>query len=823
MSSSSLRIPASTLPVLGRDGHFNTNNTRATISKTLPNGTYYWRVRAITSAGGVGAWSSPRRIVKAWQEQPALLAPANGSKVAYPTPLVFSWRPVAGASTYLVSIATDAGLGSLVGSQPIETSALSLAPAVTLHVGTYYWAITPLDAEGNKGVRSKVRSFQWAWPAVPTGLAVHDLVGPTDANDPAFGQPFDTALFMPQLEWSVVPGATRYEVEINSDETWATGSRVCCDDKILAPIFTPTETFRSNRYYWRVRAFDSDGNAGAWAPAGNGGAANSFVKTFDNVCNGELPDNCVPAPGPSLRNMRVEDWSGAVVTGGSTTSPIVVWDPVPGAASYEYDVTRFHDGACDFTWVRDPKKPRDPSDHWQGVTAVAAWSPLGNTPGRKPYPDKMSVSAELEGPVPNAHYCVRVRAQTDDDGHGDPVYGDFTLISDAFTYAGATPGVVSSLGSGDHLTPAQGQSLRQMPYFRWRPVASALGYWVLVAKDPSFTNIVDYAFTEMPVYAPRTSNSTTTYADESTTYYWAVLPAKGPDGTLTSGDPVGAAHGTFQKQVPPANLQVAISNARPIFRWKPVAGARNYELEVSSDANFGTVVEKTTTPSTSYTAGVTYPPGKKLYWRVRADDAEKVGLSWASSSFDYGLAVPVLAGNARSGDTIPTWRWQPVSGATSYDIHVDLPDGRHRDFKGLRTAAFTATKMTGTGIFHWQVRANFPNSSGSTHGPYSKPLAFARTIRPPAGARSVGGGESLAFVWTPKVGAKRYEIEVSSKPDFSSTVERETTDNPTFAPVLGSRYRDGGAFYWRISAVDADSNTGDYTRTRSFRMQPKKR
>jgi hypothetical protein len=45
-----------------------------------------------------------------------------------------------------VSIATDAGLGSLVGSQPIETSALSLAPAVTLHVGTYYWAITPLDA-----------------------------------------------------------------------------------------------------------------------------------------------------------------------------------------------------------------------------------------------------------------------------------------------------------------------------------------------------------------------------------------------------------------------------------------------------------------------------------------------------------------------------------------------------------------------------------------------------------------------------------------------------------------------------------------------------
>src|SRR2546421_2375324 len=34
-------------PVLGRgEGSFTTKNTRATLKKTLPNGTYWWRVRA---------------------------------------------------------------------------------------------------------------------------------------------------------------------------------------------------------------------------------------------------------------------------------------------------------------------------------------------------------------------------------------------------------------------------------------------------------------------------------------------------------------------------------------------------------------------------------------------------------------------------------------------------------------------------------------------------------------------------------------------------------------------------------------------------------
>ena len=39
-------------PVVGSgEDHFFTRNTRATLKKTVPNGTYFWRIRAVTKSG----------------------------------------------------------------------------------------------------------------------------------------------------------------------------------------------------------------------------------------------------------------------------------------------------------------------------------------------------------------------------------------------------------------------------------------------------------------------------------------------------------------------------------------------------------------------------------------------------------------------------------------------------------------------------------------------------------------------------------------------------------------------------------------------------
>src|SRR5213078_3406560 len=66
-------------PVLGsgKDDFF-TRNTRTTLLQTVPNGTYYWRVRATGPDGSVSSWTSPRKFTKNWTLQPALQTPGNG-------------------------------------------------------------------------------------------------------------------------------------------------------------------------------------------------------------------------------------------------------------------------------------------------------------------------------------------------------------------------------------------------------------------------------------------------------------------------------------------------------------------------------------------------------------------------------------------------------------------------------------------------------------------------------------------------------------------------------------------------------------------------
>ena len=66
--------------------------------------------------------------------------------------------------------------------------------------------------------------------------------------------------------------------------------------------------------------------------------------------------------------------------------------------------------------------------------------------------------------------------------------------------------------------------------------------------------IVDYGWTQVKAYAPRYGNDPITYPDESTSYYWAVLPAQNFDGSLAVGNPLLAAAADFQKQSLAPNL-----------------------------------------------------------------------------------------------------------------------------------------------------------------------------------------------------------------------------------------------------------------------------
>jgi hypothetical protein len=806
--------PAFNSPIV----NLTTKNTRATAKDVIANGTYYWRVRGVTSTGALGAWSEVRSFDLAWTAKPTPLKPTDGATLTYPSEaLELNWSVVPGAAKYLVKVATDPALGSLVWGEPFETAATSFTLNDPLAPGTYYWNVTPLDAEDHQGGASTVASFTWSWPSETTP-DVTDQVAADEVFDPRFS-------------WDLVDGAAGYEVEVNFSSDWAESSKVCCDPikgriSTLGTSLSPSEILANNTYYWRVRAIDPSNNAGVW----NEGP--SFSKTFDNV---------PPVTAPSIKNLHMRDNvadpavdadAGTAVV--DTAVPVVTWDPVPGASSYQVNVTEYSGVACDWTQAI-----------WQNTpTTLNSWTPLGTGPAGDPYETSVSIADDFSNELQAGQsYCVRVRAvDRGSPSAGAPfVFGDWTYLpapnQAGFHWTGppaSTPCSPCQMPGSAYNAPLTGTSLGQMPLFTWDEVPGAESYFVLVSRDANFTTIVDYAFTLIPAYSPRRSPSQSIgYADETTLYYWAVLPAENPDGTGVSTDPLSSNPQSFSKQSTPPTLtspidDEAVNTPATEFQWSAVFGARRYRLQVAQNPTFSNPIDDIVTDSTAYTSNTTYPSDTTLYWRVRADaengTSTMVGLTWSQAeTFTKQLPKPVLdPSNPTSGALLPTIRWSTVPGAVSYDVHLVEPDGDTTTFTNIPAPAGTFTELTGVGVATWQVRANFPtDATPVVHGPYSLPGTFTHTIPEPANAGEETGNRRLLFSWDPRPRADHYRVQVSTRADFMTTVESLNTQTTSYASLLTSSvYSAGGTFYWRVAVVDTDSNTGDFTAARSFTLPP---
>jgi hypothetical protein len=762
-------------------GAFRTRNTAATLQDSLADGTYFWRVRAITARDKAGRWSSTRSFEKSWTTAPQLLEPVDAFSVSWPTlPLVLRWTAVPHATKYHVTIATDPSLANPVigtATKPVETQGTVLALPGAIAAGSYYWAVTPVDANNFKGRRSRVGSFSWGWPSRSTGRVL-DL-------DPA------AEVFDPLLQWDPVPGASKYEVEVNPTAEFTPGSKAfagIANGNSLAP----TIHLANNTYHWRVRAIDPDGNAGAW----NIGPA--FKKEFDDVT-------------PTVRDVRVRDHDtldlGAAPT---TTEPFFTWSPVPGATAYELQFTEYSatgGGYCDW------------SKRFSSTTANPAWAVgTGTPPAGRPGSETWPAPKTYPNPfVSGRSYCMRILA-LDGISNSDSNASEWTYVNGtaeptnanrrAFTYeapalaAGSCPPEGMSIGA--YREPAHGSFQVRTPFFTWNPTPGAAGYYVVVARDAEFTEVIDVHYTRLTVYAPREQ-----YADETTSYYWTVMPAGTANGLCTNA--ISSSRAFDKRSVPPALIGPADGEdvpVQPLFRWGAVESAATYRLQVAADPGFGALLDDVTTAATAYASTKAYPADTRLYWRVRANTRTS-SLNWSDTrSFRRRLPVPVIAANPSGGETIPVLAWHSVEGAVSYDMHVDQADGTQRDFN-MRSTRFTPTLFYGTGIWRWKVRANFP---GNVHGGYSAQQEYVRRINAPEAVRTDLARNRMLFTWNPDRAAAKYRLQISTSDSFGSTVETVTTPLTAYAPLLTSAgYANGGKLWWRLAVVDQGGNAGAYT------------
>nr|MDO8100432.1 Ig-like domain-containing protein [Candidatus Njordarchaeota archaeon] len=230
--------------------------------KTLTDGTWYWRVEAISIAGANSVYSVVRTLMidvtPPTNPQPVSPPPSGATKVTYHTP--FQWSQVQDAISYWIQLDSTLGFnsGDVITSTDIRGTSCILNN--TLSYGVWYWRVVALDSAGNIG------DFSTA----PTPEFTVDTISPSQPTPRSPVQGYLTNQTTPVLAWyaasdptfnGVSSGVANYTLwldnssSLNSINLRTKTGLNTTSYKVASPLSDGT-------WYWFVNATDRAGNTG---------------------------------------------------------------------------------------------------------------------------------------------------------------------------------------------------------------------------------------------------------------------------------------------------------------------------------------------------------------------------------------------------------------------------------------------------------------------------------------------------------------------------------------------------------------------------------
>ena len=686
---------------LSKDGTYSLMSTQSATGYTntsyLTNGTtYYYKVRALDANGTAGAWSS---VVSVTYKQ-ILPAPAvTGGKDSQGRPTL-KWNAVTGAAKYEVyrsysENGTYTKYSTTTGTSYTNTSYIE-------NGNTYYYKVRALDASGTAGAWSSIVSvtYKQTLPA-PT------VTGSTDSQG------------RPTLKWNAVTGAAKYEVyrarSMNGDYIkYST---------VTGTSYTNTSYIEDgNTYYYKVRALDANGTAGAWS---------SIVSvTYRAASTGTL--------------------SAPTVTGGKDSQgrPTLKWNAVSGAAKYEVYRARSKDG----DYIK-----------YSTVTGTSytntSYIESGNT------------------------YYYKVRALKSDGTAG----AWSSIVSVTYKQTLSAPTVT---GGND----AQGR-----PTLTWKAVSGAAKYEVYRArsKDGTYSK---YSTTTGTAY----TNSS--YLTSGATYYYKVraLDANGNAGPYSAVVSVTCR----LKLTAPTVTGGNDAQGRPTLKWNAVTGAAKYEVYRARSKD-GDYIKYSTVTGTSYTNTSYIENGNTYYYKVRALDANGTAGAWSgivAVTYKQTLPAPTVTGGNDSQGR-PTLKWNAVSGAAKYEVYRALSkDGTYSLMSTQSATGYTNTSYLANGTtYYYKVRALKANGTASAYSSVVT-ITYGTVPTPAAPAMRSAKADSAGITvsWDTAANAVTYNVY--------RTADAGSSWTQVASSVKGTSYKDttvqkGVKYGYKVRGVAADGKT----------------
>ncbi len=406
----------------------------------------------------------------------------------------------------------------------------TLLVAVGLFICLLVFSHSILRAQENSAVAIA------ATPDAPALLAPGNTAVTTGVTDPPLG--------VPTLAWSPAVGATKYQVQISVSDSFAS---TVVSVETANTSYTPLIALGSGTFYWRVRAAAGS----TWGPYSE---VWSFAVDW-SAGNTLYPGLLSPPDGAVRAAFGHADFS---------------WTPVPGAATYSFQIGRDQDMA---------------SVVYSAVTVAPHHTPLQR--------------------LDNSLYYWRV-TPIDNKGHAG-------AASETWSFTFNWSDLPQALAPDDRA------ELPFVPRFSWTAVEGAKEYQLQISTEENFIDAIQYT-TRNTDYTPMRA------LENDRDHFWRVR-AVDPGGVVSAWSSARRfrTRWIFQPQLlSPANNSLQL--AYPFFSWAPVPGAERYQIQIAANNVFQplrlSMQRSTMSPTTSSRSGHRRSLGTAYYWRVLAIDAQ---------------------------------------------------------------------------------------------------------------------------------------------------------------------------------------------------------
>ena len=647
--------------------------TSYTNTSYIENGnTYYYKVRALDASGTAGAWSSIVAVTYRAASTGTLSAPTvTGGNDAQGRPTL-TWNAVTGAAKYEVYRARSRSgeyikYSTVTGTSYTNTSYIE-------NGNTYYYKVRALDADGTAG----------AWSSVVSVTYKQTLPAPavTGGND---------SQGRPTLKWNAVSGAAKYEVYRARSRS---GDYIKYST-VTGTSYTNTSYIEDgNTYYYKVRALDANGTAGAWSSVVSVTYRKPAAAT---VASGKCGDSAA----------WKLDAEGTLTISGT-------------GATYDF----FDDYNYTAPWYdAELRLQIKKAVVNKGITYVGSCAFIDCA-------EMTSVSLPTTLETMGASVfmdCTSLTSVTIPDG--------VTFISGDF-FRGCTS--LKSVTLPDSLRETGGCTFMYCTSLTSvRLPATLLSIsWQMFKDCKSLTSLTiprSVVNVKQDAFSGCTALKNVTYT--GTTADWKALTIYSGNEALTRA--AIKCTGSTVLTAPTLTLSVS-KKGQPTLKWSAVSGAAGYQLWCSYDSGDGTGpwyhwLTNLDKGTASFTDDRELEKGRTYTYKVRAvTSSGAVGSFSKEVTFTYNPAASLAAPTVTAGlddQGYPALTWPAVPDAARYEVYRAASE--YGDF--TRLAAVTSNSYTNSAVltdgaaYYYKVRAL--DSDGEA-GPFSDVVSVTYTARP---------------------------------------------------------------------------------------------